>query len=94
MKTFLFAFFTGVPSERVFWPREIHQILRSAIGTLPKEQREAVALHYVQGLRIADIAILSDAPAGTIKARLHRARDSLRKTLFSKIEGARSGKIF
>jgi RNA polymerase sigma factor (sigma-70 family) len=75
--------------EVVYEAKEIHQMLRGAIQALPSEQRETVALHYVRGLRISEIAILSGAPIGTIKARLHRARAALRKTLLAEIEGAR-----
>jgi RNA polymerase sigma factor (sigma-70 family) len=75
--------------EVVYETEEIHQMLRGAIQALPTEQRETVALHYVRGLRISEIAILSGTPAGTIKARLHRARAALRKALSAEIEGAR-----
>jgi hypothetical protein len=74
--------------EVVYETREIHQVLRGAVQALPPEQRETVALHYVQGLRISEIAILSGVPTGTVKARLHRARTALRKALLAEIEGA------
>jgi RNA polymerase sigma-70 factor (ECF subfamily) len=69
-----FALEDHKPSPEVIYEtKEIHQMLRGAIRALPDEQRETVALHYVRGLRISEIAILSGTPAGTIKARLHRA---------------------
>jgi RNA polymerase sigma factor (sigma-70 family) len=79
--------------EVIYETKEIHQMLRGAIQTLPEEQRETVALHYVRGLRISEIAILSGTPAGTIKARLHRARAALRKALLAEIEGTRHEKF-
>ncbi len=75
--------------EAIYETREIHQMLRRAIQALPEEQREMVALHYVRGLRISEIAILSGAPTGTVKARLYRGRATLRKALMAQIEGAR-----
>jgi bifunctional DNase/RNase len=48
---------------------------------VPAEQRDTVELHYVDGLKLWEIASLVDAPVGTIKARLHRARARLRHAL-------------
>jgi uncharacterized protein len=86
-----FALADHKPSPEVIYEtKEIHQMLRCAIQALPEELRDTVALHYVRGLRISEIAIVSGAPVGTIKARLHRARTALRKTLLAEIEGTRS----
>jgi len=74
--------------ELIYQIKEIHQMLRGAIQALSEEQRETVALHYVRGLTISEIAILSGSPTGTVKARLHRARAALRKALLAEIEGA------
>jgi hypothetical protein len=85
-----FALEDHEPSPEVIYEtKEVHQMLRGAIQALPEEQRDTVALHYVRGLRISEIAILSGAPTGTVKARLHRARAALRKALLAEIEGAR-----
>lgn len=61
--------------------RELHRIVVAAIGELAPEQRAAVELHYVDGLKLWEIAALSNAPVGTVKARLHRARARLRQAL-------------
>ena len=61
--------------------RELHDRIWSALGALPQEQQETVQLHYVDGLRVWEIAALVGVPAGTVKARLHRARGRLRRTL-------------
>jgi bifunctional DNase/RNase len=42
-----------------------------------------VTLHYLNGLRISEIAVLVGSPAGTVKARLHHARNALRDSLRS-----------
>jgi RNA polymerase sigma factor (sigma-70 family) len=67
--------------EVVHASRELHRLVMEAIGTLPADQRDTVELHYVDGLKIWEIASLIDAPVGTVKARLHRARARLRTTL-------------
>jgi RNA polymerase sigma-70 factor (ECF subfamily) len=51
--------------------------LRLAVRALPPDQRAAVALHYFEGLSVAETAIALDAPAGTVKTRLMHARRKL-----------------
>lgn len=61
--------------------RELHDRVWKALGELPPEQQDAVQLHYVEGLRVWEIAALVGVPPGTVKARLHRARGRLRRLL-------------
>jgi RNA polymerase sigma factor (sigma-70 family) len=61
--------------------RELHDAVRTAVAALPVEQRSAVELYYIEGLRVWEIAALTGLPSGTVKARLHRARERLRRTL-------------
>jgi uncharacterized protein len=70
-------------AESVFESRELHSLISNAIEALPEEQREAVRLHYFQGLKLNEIAILTGSPIGTLKARLHHARGRLRNLLMS-----------
>jgi RNA polymerase sigma factor (sigma-70 family) len=70
-------------AEAVFETRELHSLISDAIDALPEEQRETVRLHYFQGLKLSEIAILIGAPVGTLKARLHHARGRLRDALMS-----------
>lgn len=55
--------------------------LRRALAGLPADQRAAVALFYLEGLGIDEIAQALLAPAGTIKTRLFHARRALRARL-------------
>jgi len=72
-------------AEAVFETTELHRIISGAIGELPGDQRQAVTLHYLRGLTLAEIAILSAAPVGTLKARLHRARARLKESLIARL---------
>ena len=72
-------------TEVVFETRELHRIVSAAIGELPDDQRQAVTLHYLRGLTLAEIAILTAAPVGTLKARLHRARAWLKESLITSL---------
>lgn len=75
--------------EVVHESRELHRLVMDAIATLPVEQRDTVELHYVEGLKLWEIASIVDAPVGTIKARLHRARARLREALAEAVTAGR-----
>ena len=55
--------------------------LARVIGRLPDEQRTVVLLYYGEDLGVNDIGRALDIPAGTVKSRLHHAREALRKHL-------------
>lgn len=60
---------------------EIVAEVRKAIAVLPALQREAVILFEYEELSLAEIAIVVAADIGTVKSRLHRARENLRRSL-------------
>ncbi|MET7420405.1 SigE family RNA polymerase sigma factor [Dactylosporangium sp. NPDC005555] len=55
--------------------------LLRALGQLTQVNRQAAVLHYLAGFSVREIADFVDAPEGTIKARLHRARTTLSQLL-------------
>lgn len=55
--------------------------LRTALEPLPPAEREAVLMHYVDGLTAQEIAALLGERPGTVRVRLHRARERLRRRL-------------
>ena len=60
---------------------EVGDIVGRAVRALQPLQREAVILVEYEGLTLAEVAQAVDADVGTIKSRLHRARENLRRTL-------------
>lgn len=52
-----------------------------AMAALPLADREALTLFYLRELSIHDMAALLQIPEGTIKSRLFRARQALRREL-------------
>ena len=52
-----------------------------AVLRLPKEQRVAVTLFYVQGMKIREIAEALHVPVQTVSSRLSRARKRLHAEL-------------
>lgn len=55
------------------------EMLRAAVDSLSEKIRQAVKLHYFEGLSIAEIAKTLSLPAGTVKWRLSEGRKQLRK---------------
>jgi RNA polymerase sigma factor (sigma-70 family) len=55
--------------------------LREAIDVLPPAQRDAVLLHYIDGLPCVEVAHLLRTSPGAVRVRLHRARQLLREQL-------------
>ena len=61
--------------------KESSQVLADAIRSLPKKYRTAFIMKEVQELPYEDIAKVLNCSAGTIKSRLHRARELLQRKL-------------
>ena len=55
---------------------ELRQVM-AAMGTLPDEQREAVALVLIEGLAYKEAAAVLGVPMGTLTSRLVRGRQAL-----------------
>ena len=60
---------------------EVGEIVGRAVRALGPIQREVVILAEYEGLTLAEVARAVDADVGTVKSRLHRARENLRRTL-------------
>ena len=60
---------------------ELGKMIDTALGTLSPVDRAVVVMREVQGLPYNEIAAALDLPLGTLKARLHRARERLRTRL-------------
>jgi RNA polymerase sigma-70 factor (ECF subfamily) len=60
---------------------ELSLEVQKAIDNLPPLQREALLLFEYEELALSEIGAVVGADVGTVKARLHRARQSLRKQL-------------
>jgi len=55
--------------------------VRTAIRGLDPERQALMAMYYLDGLSVVEIAQVLDIPAGTVKSRLHNAREQLRASL-------------
>ena len=70
--------------ETITEEEEWRQVLQQAIDTLPDRHRVVIILHYLEGLSLKEIAYVTGAPEGTVKSRLHYARESLRKIIMER----------
>lgn len=68
------------PSDEIL-RKESGQILGDAIRSLPKKYRTAFIMKEVQELPYETIAKVLECSPGTIKSRLHRARELLQRKL-------------
>ena len=71
----------GEPAQTVEIPPP--DVVDELLRALPTRQRAAVALYYVDGASVAEIAEALDVSEGTVKSNLHDARRSLRAVLDS-----------
>ncbi|MDH4044699.1 MAG: sigma-70 family RNA polymerase sigma factor [Gemmatimonadota bacterium] len=67
---------------QTFFDRLVDDEVLRAIDALPEDFREVLVLSDVEGLTYAEIAASIEAPVGTVKSRLFRARQLLQRELY------------
>ena len=55
--------------------------VRYAIASLSEDQRQVIVLYYFNSLRLAEIARILELPLPTVKSRMRRGREQLKKIL-------------
>jgi RNA polymerase sigma-70 factor (ECF subfamily) len=60
---------------------ETQQNIRDAIQTLPDKYKTVVVLRYLHDMSLQEISDVLDMPVTTVKTRVHRGREFLRKKL-------------
>jgi len=64
--------------------------LEAAIAKLPQEQRQVILLVGLEGMRYEEVADILGVPVGTVRSRLSRGRDQLRRLMDMDGEGVTS----
>jgi RNA polymerase sigma-70 factor (ECF subfamily) len=67
--------------EQIIARQEDAREIQQAIHSLPLKYREVLVLRHLQDLSYIEISNILKLPAGTVKVRLYRAREQLRKIL-------------
>ncbi|MBQ6602588.1 MAG: sigma-70 family RNA polymerase sigma factor [Eubacterium sp.] len=55
--------------------------LYEAIFSLSEDYRAAIVMHYIEGYRLREIADILEIPEATVKTRLRRGRQALKKLM-------------
>jgi RNA polymerase sigma-70 factor, ECF subfamily len=71
----------GLDPERQTLAREREQALHAALKSLSRPYREVIVLRDIEGLSYEEVASTLDLNVGTVKSRLSRGRNELRRRL-------------
>lgn len=71
------AFYLESELEATLESQETSEELLQALAALSPNQRAAIVMHYYEGMSDGQIALHLDCPPGTIRRRLHDARQRL-----------------
>ena len=67
--------------EQVFEKKDLRNSVQKAISSLSEEHRTVIVLHHIESMDVQDIAKQLGIPVGTVKSRLARAREDLKRKL-------------
>ena len=67
--------------EQIITQKDDLRAIQQAIYSLPLKYREVIVLRHLQDLSYIEIANILKLPQGTVKVRLYRAREQLKKIL-------------
>ena len=60
---------------------ELQEVVQREISRLPDIYRVVIVLRYMDDLSLKEISEILEMPLGTVKTRIHRGREALRKQL-------------
>lgn len=71
---------TESPESKILSSERVKKF-QSALVKLPDTQREAIVLCGLQGMSYEEAALVMKIPVGTVRSRLHKARNMLKKMM-------------
>jgi RNA polymerase sigma-70 factor (ECF subfamily) len=71
---------TSLPEDDVE-SLELQELIQKEISKLPEKYRTVIVLKYIEELSLNEISEILDIPLGTVKTRIHRGPEALRKQL-------------
>ena len=77
--------------EAILEREQLDAAIQRALGTLTGDLRLVVVLSDIEGFSYEEIATTLHVPLGTVKSRLHRARQMLQQRLRPYVEARRRG---
>jgi RNA polymerase sigma-70 factor, ECF subfamily len=81
-----FTMYSHIPSdaslpEEDVESLELQESIQKEISKLPDKYRSVIVLKYIEEMSLNEISEILDIPLGTVKTRIHRGREALRKQL-------------
>ncbi|KEF38639.1 RNA polymerase, sigma subunit, SigW [Schinkia azotoformans MEV2011] len=81
-----FTMYSQIPSDELqpdemVETLEFQEWIQQEINELPVMYRSVIVLKYIEELSLKEIGDILDLPIGTVKTRIHRGREALRKRL-------------
>lgn len=73
------AMLTEQNPDEILMERERAQLVWLALGRLSEDARQILVLCDMQGFSYAEVAQILELPEGTVKSRLHRARNAFKE---------------
>jgi RNA polymerase sigma-70 factor (ECF subfamily) len=70
----------AAPADDDFTPEDAAGV-RAALDRLPVEHRDVLVLRFVEGLSYDEVAAVAGVPVGTVRSRIHYAKEAMRKLL-------------
>ena len=80
---------SGASAEEVVERGELSTLVWGLVATLPVELRDALTLATLREMTAAEAGIVLGVPEGTVRNRVHRARQVLRQKLVARLERRR-----
>ena len=71
--------------EKRYETREVSEAVQRALQKLPKKLRAVIVLREMEELTYEEIGEVLNVSTGTVKSRISRAREELRKLLSGKL---------
>jgi RNA polymerase sigma-70 factor (ECF subfamily) len=78
-----------VDPAKNFEDKEIQQRVQQALNSLDAEDARIILLRDLQDIPYDEVAEILDLPVGTVKSRLHRARQALKTSLAPYFQASR-----
>ncbi len=73
--------FRSPAPDEAYEQHELSERVMEAIAQLPEPNRIVLTLQYIDGLSYQEISDFLDVPISTVRSRLHRAKQTLKKEL-------------
>ncbi|WP_369809941.1 RNA polymerase sigma factor SigW [Gracilibacillus caseinilyticus] len=78
--------YAQLPAEEALPDQEVESLemqsyIQNEIMQLPAKYRSIIALRFIDELSLKEISEILEIPVGTVKTRIHRGREALRKRL-------------